>query len=203
MKKIYFILLLAIGLLTGTAATVKAEEKPVVKPDTTTMTTGIKIVPISGGSWNYTNGQLFQAITAAIPAFDNPMFVKITSDVSGDWLHYAGKSSGKWTNVYVVLYKNTSSGWYEIDPSFVPTVGGHLAFRCVGGCDTWDETGPIPLEGNNFDPAGCKNNSTSTWMVNCNCINNNSTDCMFQQYPASTSGVIEETLRTYPPQITE
>lgn len=190
--------MLVIGLLAFTAATVKAEEKPVVKPDTTINSTPIKIYRLSDGLWNYSQTQLCAAAQSAIPGLT--FLARINENPSGTsvyWLRFWAKenSTGKYTNVYIHLELG-SSGWLEI-----PTLGGGWpAPRCIGDCMS-DDNVWYDL----FDPYVCQNIS-KTVMVNCGCTgfngganNMDPTNCRFSQFPASSVENFYNILKEIPP----
>lgn len=200
MKKIYSLILL-IGLAVFTAATVKASE-PVIKPDTTKHSTGAKIVPVAGGAWNYTTGELCASAHTAIPTvtfskvdFENPAGTTVY------WLTFEGKilATGAPHKVYFPLIKNGS--WYEIDPTTVPpgwTGGGAGPASCTGDCeitftDQWGQVITIP------SGTICTNMS-ATWMVSCGCDGcycGGSTDCIFKQggYPIQVTETLYNSLK--------
>lgn len=176
--------LLGVLLLTA-SPTVKAGEKP----DTSTHTLSVKIVPVGGGTWNYTNAQLFAAVHSAIPDF-NPTSVDFENPGVGVyWLHFKGTltSTGKSANVYFHLV--IVGPWYELDDNGVANGGG---WSCSGRCEPEDGEGPY------ISDDVCKNTST-TVMVRCECTLSGYADCEFKQYPKSIATTMVEVIKQMPP----
>lgn len=187
MKSLFKCLALLGVLLLTASPTVKAGEKP----DTSTHTLSVKIVPVGGGAWNYTNAQLFAAVHSAIPDF-NPVLVDFENPGVGVyWLHFKGTltSTGKGANFYFHLEK--VGDWYELNDEGIATAGG---WSCSGECTYLEPDGDTGEPGT-WDV--CRNTNTEA-MVRCEC-SNASTDCRFTQYPISTLATMVDIIKQMPP----
>lgn len=113
MKKILQIVLLLLGVMTFTAATVKAEEKP------DTVSVKLSNIPIFNKTTNtymYTNGQILACFHAAMPAYTFTSFTRETqgSDV---FLYGHGYRTDSPTTIFIgypIDLKETSTT-FDID----------------------------------------------------------------------------------------